>query len=305
MPDWRPPDGSPVSSKREHGKELFFAAQLFLFLALFPIFWHLIITILIHYNIMRKMYVGHVVFSPDGEYQHLPPVPSLHNVTTETSNFTPVDDSLDIKDEENNKFQQEMLNSYLIEKRKILSKSEALIKDNLLTASTPNKNDLESVAGSQGGQTLVRRPKVNDMVEHEMELIQFEENNLSNQMTILEHKIREAETEGQESERLLTAWFELISKKNIIFHRRLLIEIVQDEDDLEKRCGILQAELRRPELDPEAEKFLLEELIRLVDLRDNLVSVKIDEEQLLCREESIGKEVQFRQINKYSKCQIQ
>ena len=143
-------------------------------------------------------------------------------------------------------------------------------------------------------QAPCRPSRVTDnLVEHEMELIQFEENNLSREMTILEHRIREAESEGEESEELLSAWFELISKKNVIFHRRLMIEILQEEQDLERCCQILQAELRRQELDQETEHLLLEELLRIVDLRDKCVSDKIDEEEFLHQEELIGKEVQF------------
>jgi len=152
----------------------------------------------------------------------------------------------------------------------------------------------------------VRSRKVTDnMVEYEMELILFQENSISEQMTVLEHNIRESESDGKESQDLLNAWFDLISQKNMIFHRRLMLEILQNEQDLERRCEILQAELRRPQLDPQTEKLLLEELFRLIDLRDKLVSEQMNEEDLLCREESIGKEVQNCLISKTSKCKIQ
>merc|ERR1719150_923720 len=138
-----------------------------------------------------------------------------------------------------------------------------------------------------------------------MELILFQENSISEQMTVLELNIRESEANGNKSQDLLNAWFELISQKNLIFHRRLMLEILQNEQDLERRCEILQAELRRNDLDRQTETLLLEELVRLVDLRDKLVSEQMNEEDLLCREESIGKEVQTCLISKTSKCQIQ
>ena len=84
-----------------------------------------------------------------------------------------------------------------------------------------------------------------------------------------------------------------------------MIEILQDEQDLERRCEILQCELRRRELDNETEHLLIEELVRLVNLRDKLLSEKIDEEEFLRQEETIGKEVQFCKIRKSSKCLIQ
>ena len=149
------------------------------------------------------------------------------------------------------------------------------------------------------------RQLIDNMVENEMELILFQENSISQQMTVLELNIRESESDGKESQDLLNAWFELISQKNMIFHRRLMLEILQNEQDLERRCEILQAELRRDDQDPQTENLLLEELVRLIDLRDKLVSEKMNEEDLLCREDSIGKEVRNCLISKTSKCQIQ
>lgn len=271
-PDWSPPD-TQVCSKREH---------------------------------------GHAVFSPDDYFP--PPAPhpfASLNVSAKTPDITAVDHDLDIKDEENNKFQQEILHSYFVENKKtIVDQSEASKKVDTLDVSASYKNDDSSyndISSDQACQdrspTYKRRP--DNLVEYEMELIQFEENNISNQMTLLEHRIREAESQGCESQDLLNDWFKLISKKNIIFHRRLMIEILQDEQDLERRCEILQTELRIQDIDHQTEQLLLEELIRLVDLRDKLVSDQNDEEDHICQEESIGKEVQYCQISKYSKCPIQ
>ena len=247
---------------------------------------------------MCKISAGHVAFSPDGRPEHSLPAPHTHLdhfVATE-------DDSLDTKDEENNQFQQTILNLYFVENRKPkLSESETLPRGSQLYEDESGVGEcVEPV------QAPCRPSRVTDnLVEHEMELIQFEENNLSREMTILEHRIREAESEGEESEELLSAWFELISKKNVIFHRRLMIEILQEEQDLERRCQILQAELRRQELDQETEHLLLEKLLRIVDLRDKCVSDKIDEEEFLHQEELIGKEVQFCKVRKSSGCVIQ
>lgn len=226
-----------------------------------------------------------------------------------------------MKDEENNKFQQEILRSYYVENRKdIFSKPETATGPtsvSLVDGSSSNKDDdyvdvtlLESdnFNGNQEAASSVHvrsREVVDNMVEYEMESILFQENSISEQMTVLEHNIRESESDGNQSPDLLNAWFDLISQKNMIFHRRLMLEILQNEQDLERGCEILQAELRRPDLAPQTEKLLLEELVRLIDLRDKLVSEKMNEEDLLCREESIGKEVQTCLISKTSKCQIQ
>ena len=138
-----------------------------------------------------------------------------------------------------------------------------------------------------------------------MELVSFEENDVSNQLTILEHRIREAELEGNSDQSLLSVWFELVSRKNLIFHRRLMLEIMQNEQDLERKCEMLRAELRKPELESQREQLLLKELLRTVDLRDKLLMDKNDEENMLCQEEQIGKQVQQSISNQKQKCKIQ
>ena len=260
---------------------------------------------------MCKLYLGHAVFSPEAENNLLLPFLPTPNVPAKTPDITE-DYDLDIKDEENNKFQQEILRSYYVENRiDKFNKPETAPGPTRVSGvdeSWSNKDDDNvdiSLMENQEAASSVHvrsRQVIDNMVEHEMELILFQENSISEQMTVLEHNIRESESESPD---LLNAWFELISQKNIIFHRRLMLEILENEQDLERRCEILQAELRRHDLDPQTEKLLLEELVRLIDLRDKLVSEKMNEEDLLCREESIGKEVRTCLISKTSKCQIQ
>ena len=309
-----------AESRRDHGKELLLSAPLFLFFS-FRFISRNDILIILNPFIMCKLHLGHAVFSHDAEIKPLTSLPSP-NVPAKTPDITE-DHDLDIKDEENNKFQQEILRSYIVENRKNkFSKPE--------TASAPGPRSVSIANGSPSNKVgddvdisllgsdsfdqnqeaassvhVRSRKMIDNMVEHEMELILFQENSISEQMTILEHKIRESQSDGKESQNLLNAWFELISQKNMIFHRRLMLEILQNEQDLERRCQILQAELRSQDLDHQTETLLLEELVRLVDLRDKLVSEQMNEEDLLCREESIGKEVQTCLISKTSKCQLQ
>ena len=139
-----------------------------------------------------------------------------------------------------------------------------------------------------------------------MELILFEETDVCNQLTILEHKISQIQAEGEgANQSLLNIWFELISKKNIIFHRRLMLEIMQNEEDLERKCEMLQAELRKPDIESQREELLLAELLKTVDLRDKLLGEKYKEENILCQEELIGKNVQNILNVEEKKCKIQ
>ena len=233
------------------------------------------------------------------------PPQTIPDVSTKTEDTTNPqlnqDEDIDliIKDNENNQMQKKILELYFASKKKgpkfnLVENQESsssatnliLVEDN---KKDPNLNPLKS----------------NDYFEYEMELVSFEENDVSNQLTILEHRIREAELEGNSNQSLLSVWFELVSRKNLIFHRRLMLEIMQNEQDLERKCEMLQAELRKPELESPREQLLLKELLRTVDLRDKLLMDKNDEENMLCQEEQIGKQVQQSISNQKQKCKIQ
>jgi len=146
-------------------------------------------------------------------------------------------------------------------------------------------------------------------IEYEMELLLYEENEISLQSTLLEHKLREVEGEGKECEDQLQIWFQLVTRKNMAFHRRLMLEIFQSEKDLEKRSELLQQELRRGDRGEVGEKLLLEELLKVVDMRDQLVLKKDKEERILQEEVMVGREVENKMTSandiKKEKCNMQ
>ena len=197
------------------------------------------------------------------------------------------DIDLNAKDDENNDIQKEILDLYL-----------ASMKNEPKNRQIEHKNCFKIKSNDIDPNPLKR----NDYFEYETELLLFEENEVGKQLTILEHTIREDELDDQS---LLNVWFELVSKKNLIFHRRLMLEIMQNEQDLERKCEMIQSELRQPELEPQREQLLLEELLRIVDLRDKLLMEKDDEENILCQEEQIGKQVQQNINVQKQKCKIQ
>ena len=85
-----------------------------------------------------------------------------------------------------------------------------------------------------------------------------------------------------------------------------MLEIYQNEQDLERKCYLLQSELHSPNTDSNKEEILLQEFLRLVDLRDKLLIEKCEEENILCQEELIGKQVhQNFKAKSSNKCKIQ
>ena len=237
----------------------------------------------------------------------------ISNVSTKTEDRQQsypedeLDFNLNIKDDENNKLQQEILDSF------IKSKGSKNFKGPNHASADPSTKRSDNI---ECCPPRVPEPAVspdnplglrnNDYFEYEMELILFEETDVCNQLTILEHKICQTQAEGGgTNQSLLNIWFELISKKNIIFHRRLMLEIMQNEEDLERKCEMLQAELRKPDIEAQREELLLAELLKTVDLRDKLLGEKYKEENILCQEELIGKNVQNILNVEEKKCKIQ
>ncbi|KAH8299705.1 hypothetical protein KR044_005001 [Drosophila immigrans] len=87
------------------------------------------------------------------------------------------------------------------------------------------------------------------------------------------------ETEETE-EQLLSQWFTLVNKKNALLRRQMQLNILEQEKDLERKFTMLNQELRaaqsvedwrKTEVQREKERLLLEELVTIVDKRDQLV----------------------------------
>ncbi|XP_055908594.1 EH domain-binding protein 1-like protein 1 isoform X2 [Eupeodes corollae] len=81
-------------------------------------------------------------------------------------------------------------------------------------------------------------------------------------------------------EQLLSQWFTLVNKKNALLRRQMQLNILEQESDLELKYALLNQELRaaqsvedwrKSEAQREKERLLLEELVAIVDKRDQLV----------------------------------
>ncbi|XP_030245481.1 EH domain-binding protein 1 isoform X9 [Drosophila navojoa] len=106
------------------------------------------------------------------------------------------------------------------------------------------------------------------------------------------------ETEETE-EQLLSQWFTLVNKKNALLRRQMQLNILEQEKDLERKFTMLNQELRaaqsvedwrKTEVQREKERLLLEELVTIVDKRDQLVQhlhnqeIAIEDDQEIARE---------------------
>ncbi|XP_017838922.1 EH domain-binding protein 1 isoform X2 [Drosophila busckii] len=125
---------------------------------------------------------------------------------------------------------------------------------------------------------------------------------------------RRCETEETE-EQLLSQWFTLVNKKNALLRRQMQLNILEQEKDLERKFSMLERELRaaqsvedwrKTEAQREKERLLLDELVTIVDKRDQLVQHLHNQEIAIEDDHEIARELEQVDISGgKEKCVIQ
>nr|XP_036230294.1 EH domain-binding protein 1 isoform X3 [Bactrocera oleae] len=116
-------------------------------------------------------------------------------------------------------------------------------------------------------------------------------------------------------EQLLSQWFTLVNKKNALLRRQMQLNILEQESDLERKYTLLNQELRaaqsvedwrKTEAQREKERLLLEELVAIVDKRDELVQHLHSQEIAIEDDHEIARELEQVDISgDKDKCVIQ
>nr|XP_036230309.1 EH domain-binding protein 1 isoform X9 [Bactrocera oleae] len=156
-------------------------------------------------------------------------------------------------------------------------------------------------------------------IESELEALEREQEAIDQKASCLEKKLRAVmggnpKTDETE-EQLLSQWFTLVNKKNALLRRQMQLNILEQESDLERKYTLLNQELRaaqsvedwrKTEAQREKERLLLEELVAIVDKRDELVQHLHSQEIAIEDDHEIARELEQVDISgDKDKCVIQ
>ncbi|XP_063390119.1 EH domain-binding protein 1 [Cydia fagiglandana] len=154
-------------------------------------------------------------------------------------------------------------------------------------------------------------------IQSELEALEREQSAIDERAAALEKQLRcvmQSADNTEEEDRLMSQWFNLVNKKNALLRRQMQLNILEQEEDLSRRCELLARELRlslgveewrKTDGQKRRERLLLQELLAAVNERDRLVQEMDEQEKAIANDDEIERNLSQVEIQRKNNCILQ